>query len=80
MSNTTENAAIVGSKAAAYGGAVTAVGSGLSLNEIGVIVGIVVAVAGLLLGQFWSWRKDRREEREMEVRMHRKFGTGWDEL
>lgn len=80
MSSTAENAAIVGGKVAAYGGSGAAVVSGLTLNEIGVIVGIVVAVLGLLLGQFWSWRKDRREQREMDARMHREFGTGWDEL
>ena len=58
----------------------TAALSGLTLSEIGVIVGIVVAVLGLLLGQFWSWRRDRREATEMEARMKHKFGTGWDEL
>lgn len=80
MSSTAENAVIVGSKVAAYGGSGAAVVSGLTLNELGVIVGIVVGVAGLVLGQVWSWRKDRREQREMEVRMQHKFGTGWDEL
>ncbi|QIL73273.1 hypothetical protein G7048_24745 [Diaphorobacter sp. HDW4B] len=79
MSNTTESVGIAVGKTGAYGGAATAAVSGLTLSEIGVMVGIVVAVLGLLLGQFWSWRRDRREEREMEARMHHKYGTGWGE-
>lgn len=80
MSNTTESAAIVAGKTAAYGGAATAAVSGLTLSEVGVIVGIAVGVLGLIFGQFWSLRRDRREEREMEARMKHKYGTGWDEL
>ena len=78
MSQTAENAPIVGGKVAAYGGAGTAVVSGLKLHEIGVIIGIVVGVLGLLLSQYWSWRKDRREQREQRARMRRDFGTDWD--
>ncbi len=44
-----------------YGGATTAVIGGLSLNHIGVIVGIVVGVAGLCLQLWYTLRKDRRE-------------------
>ncbi|MBB6579578.1 hypothetical protein HNP33_003692 [Comamonas odontotermitis] len=80
MSNTTESAAIVAGKTAAYGGATTAVVSGMSLSEMGIIVGAIVGVLGLIFGQYWAWRKDRREAREMEARMQHKFGTGWDEL
>lgn len=80
MSNTAENGAIVAGKTAAYGGAVSAVVGGLTISEIGVIIGIAVGVLGLFFGQYWAWRKDKREQREMEVRMQHKFGTGWDEL
>lgn len=80
MSNTTESVGIVAGKTAVYGGGATAFVSGLTLSEVGVIIGIVVAVLGLVLGQFWSWRRDRREEREMQARMAHKYGTGWDEL
>ena len=73
-------AAIVAGKTAAYGGATTAVVSGMSLSEMGIIVGAIVGVLGLIFGQYWAWRKDRREAREMEARMQHKFGTGWDEL
>lgn len=61
MANTTENIALGISKTAQYGGAMGAVWGGLTLSEIGVIVGIVVGVVGLLLGQFWAARRDARE-------------------
>lgn len=80
MNESPENGAIIASKAAAYGGAVSAIFSGLTVSEIGVIIGTIVGVVGLLLGQFWSWRRDRREVREMEARMRHKFGTQWDEV
>jgi len=81
MSNhAAENAGIVASKVSAYGGAAGAVFFGLTLNELGVIVGIFVAVVGLVLGQIWSWRKDRRESREQAARMRRDFGSNWDKL
>ena len=79
MSNTVESVGIATGKTAMYGGAATAALSGMTLSEIGVIVGIVASVIGLLLGQFWSWRRDKREQREMEARMHHKYGTGWGE-
>lgn len=69
MNETTENAAIVASKTAAYGGAASAILGGLTISEIGVIVGIVVGVLGLILGQFWSWRRDQRERRESAARL-----------
>lgn len=81
MSNhAVENAGIVASKVAAYGGASGAVVAGLTLNELGVIVGIFVGLTGLILGQIWSWRKDRREAREQQLRMRRDFGSNWSDL
>jgi hypothetical protein len=81
MSNhTVETAGIAASKVAAYGGAGSAVVFGLTLNELGVIVGIFVGVTGLILGQYWSWRKDRREMREMALRMRSEYGSNWDKL
>lgn len=68
----TENTAIVTSKAAAYTGASGAIISGLTLNELGVVVGIFVGIAGLLMGQYWSWRKDRREHHEMCMRLKKR--------
>lgn len=86
-----EKAGVIAGKTLMYGGAAGSAVSGLTLSDIGVMVGIVIGVLGLLLGQYWAWRKDRRErresdtrlqreQREMEARMRHKFGTGWDEL
>lgn len=74
----TENTAIATSKAAVYTGASGAVISGLTLNELGVVVGIFVGIAGLLMGQYWSWRKDRRERYEMRMRLKKEFGSQYE--
>ncbi len=75
-----EKTGTIAGKTLMYGGAAGSVASGLSLSDIGVIIGVIIGVAGLLLGQYWAWRKDRREQRESEARMRHKFGTGWDEI
>ena len=73
-----ENAGMLAGKTMAYGGAAGSALSGLTVSEIGVIVGIVIGVLGLVLGQFWQWRKDRREHRESEARLRHELGTNWD--
>lgn len=60
--------AALGSKAA-YGGGGTAVVSGLASSEIGVICGIAVGVAGLLVNWYYKAKQDRREQIEHEKRM-----------
>ena len=75
-----ERVGTVAGKTLMYGGAAGSAVSGLTLSEIGVVVGIVIGVLGLLLGQYWAWRKDRREQLESEARLRHKFGTGWDEV
>lgn len=52
-----------------YGGASMAVFSGLTWNQIGVIVGIVVGVAGLCLQLWYTLRRDRREHEAHLARM-----------
>lgn len=69
MSNSVESVAISVGKTAQYGGAMGAVVGGLTLSEIGVIVGIVVGVAGLLLTQYWAARRDRRERDLYEAKL-----------
>ncbi|HEM7889412.1 MULTISPECIES: HP1 family phage holin [Burkholderia] len=54
---------------ASYVGSVTAVASSLTLTDIGVIVGILTAFATFGLNFFFMWRKDRREQRESEMRI-----------
>ena len=61
MRNTVEGLPIAAGKTATYGGAIGALVSGWSISEIGVVVGIVVGVLGLIFGQYWAWRRDRRE-------------------
>lgn len=75
-----EKAGTIAGKTLMYGGAAGSIVSGWTLSEIGVFIGIVIGIAGLVLGQFWAWRKDRREQRESEARLRHKFGTGWDDL
>ncbi|WP_157667758.1 hypothetical protein [Comamonas serinivorans] len=67
MKDTPEHAAIVSSKIATYIGALTAVASGLTITEWGVVVGIVVGVLGLVFGQYWSWRKEFREQKAIDA-------------
>ena len=80
MNESTENGAIIASKAAAYGGAFSAIFSGLTVSEIGVVVGIIVGVVGLILGQFWTWRKDRRDRAIANFQMRQQYGSKWDEI
>lgn len=56
------------SQSMTYGGASTAVVSGLTLNQVGVIVGIVVGFCGLCLQIWYTIRKDRREEEAHRMR------------
>lgn len=73
--NAVENGVIQASKAVTLasgvgGGAMMVFG--LSISELSALVGIAVAVIGLLLGQYWSWRRDRREQAEADDRMRRR--------
>lgn len=77
---TLERAGTVAGKTLTYGGAAGTAVSGLTLSEIGVIVGIVIGALGLVFGQYWAWRKDKREQRESEARLRHKFGTDWDRV
>lgn len=73
---TTEKAGIIVSKISMYGGAATTFWGGLTISEIGILGGLIVGVLGFLAGQYWSWRKDRREEREMRERLRRADAQG----
>ncbi|AXF52969.1 MAG: holin family protein [Caudoviricetes sp.] len=69
-----ESGSIVSGNVASYVGAGTAVVGGLSASEIGIWVGSVVAILGLVFTQYWSWKRDRRLERELKARdAERKF-------
>ena len=77
MRNTVEGLPIAAGKTATYGGAIGALVSGWSISEIGVVVGIVVGVLGLIFGQYWAWRRDRREAAEQEMKMVLEYGPDW---
>lgn len=74
MSKTMESGGIVSGNIASYGGATTAVVSGLSASEIGIWVGCIVGVLGFLFTQYWAWKRDRRQKAEAMARQaERKF-------
>ncbi len=75
-----EQANIVAGKVAAYSGAATAITSGLTITEWGVIVGIVVGVLGLVFGQYWSWRKESREARALAAEEARELQAQADKI
>lgn len=53
-------AATLGTKAA-YTGATTTVGSWLVSSEFGVLIGVLIGVAGLLVNLYFNHRRDQRE-------------------
>ena len=77
MKDTVEGLPIAAGKTATYGGAIGALVSGWTISEIGVVVGIVVGVLGLIFGQYWAWRRDRREAAEQEMKMVLEYGPDW---
>ena len=77
MKDTVEGLPIAAGKTATYGGAIGAFVSGWTISEIGIVVGIVVGVLGLIFGQYWAWRRDRREAAEQEMKMMLEYGPKW---
>ena len=77
MRDTVESLPIAAGKTATYGGAIGAFVSGWTISEIGVVIGSVVAVLGLIFGQYWAWRRDRREAAEQEMKMVLEYGPDW---
>lgn len=53
-----------------YGGSATTVVAGLTVNELGMIVGIIAAAVGI----FFQVRRDRREKALFELRRKRLEG------
>lgn len=60
--------AALGSKAT-YGGAGTSVAAWAVSSEAGIVIGIVIGVAGLLVNWYYKAKQDKREQREFEKRM-----------
>jgi ABC-type uncharacterized transport system permease subunit len=57
-------------EAASYAGSTVAVGTSLTLTDIGVLAGIATAILTFGLNAYFMWRKDQREQRESDARMH----------
>lgn len=63
--------------AASYTGAGISVLSGLTLTDVGVIVGIATAILTFVANIVWQVRKDRREKELYELErqaLHEKLG------
>lgn len=80
MRDTVESLPIAAGKTATYGGAIGALVSSWTISEIGVVVGIAVGVLGLIFGQYWAWRRERREAKEKEIMWALQYGPNWREL
>lgn len=80
MRDTVEDLPITVGKTTTYGGAIGAFVSGWTISEIGVVVGIVVGVLGMIFGQYWAWRRMKREAAEQEVRLTLEYGLRWREI
>lgn len=57
-----------GSKAT-YAGATTAVGSWFLSSEFGVLCGVVIGIAGLIVNIYFKRREDKRLQVEHEIRV-----------
>ncbi len=62
--------AAIGSKAT-YGGAGTSVAAWAVSSESGIIIGIVIGLAGLLVNWYYQRKRDMREDAESQHRMRK---------
>ena len=53
--------------ATSYGGAGASIIAGITLTDLGIVVGIVTAVLTLLFNIYYQRRKDRRQQRLFEL-------------
>jgi hypothetical protein len=56
-------------EAASYAGAAASIGSSLTLTTWGVVAGIVTGLLTFAMNLVFSYRRDRREQRESEARL-----------
>ena len=56
---------------AAYLAGMASIGASLTLTDVGALVGIAIAVLGFLANMFFTYRRDRREQRESDARVAR---------
>lgn len=65
------NVAELARHVAQYAAGVTAVGLSLTLGQVSTIVGIVTALATVVMNGIFTYRRDRREQRESEAKLAR---------
>ena len=46
-----------------------AVALGMTWNEIGILIGAIVGVAGLVFSQYWAWRKHKLDKALIEAQV-----------
>lgn len=59
---------------AMYGGAGTTVASWLLSSEFGILVGVIIGVAGFFVNWYYKAREDKRKHEEHRVRMKQMTG------
>lgn len=55
------------SEVTSYAGGAIAIGTSLTLTQVGVIVGIVTALVTFIFNMVYMYRKDQREQRQLEA-------------
>ena len=61
---------------AAYLAGMASIGASLTLTDVGAAVGIAVAVLGFLANTIFTYRRDRREQRESDAKLARMQNGG----
>jgi protein-L-isoaspartate O-methyltransferase len=56
---------------AGYLAGMASIGASLSLTDVGAGVGIAIAVLGFFVNMIFTYRRDRREQRESDARVAR---------
>lgn len=59
--------------ATSYAGATVSVVSGLTLTDVGIIIGIVTAIVTFAANMIYQHRKDKREQALYEAQMERMY-------
>lgn len=55
------------SEVTSYAGGAVAIGTSLTLTQVGVIVGIATALITFIFNMVYMYRKDQREQRHLEA-------------
>ncbi len=58
-----------GMEVTSYAGATTSIVASLTMTDIGIIIGIITALATFWLNRHYASKKDKREEEEHAARM-----------